>query len=1070
MNRFRPLRSPSLQIALAYAVLAGAWIASSDDWVEKLSRDSETLAALQHWKGLGFVLVTAALLYALVRSYERRVVRRDQHLRENTRQYRELVLASPEPMFVFAADTLEFLEVNAACARQYGWSREELLRMTVADIRPPADVARLREHLSTAAESAHRSGDWRHLRRDGSTFDVEVTSHALQFAGRPARFVIAHDVTSERETARRLARLSSLYAASFRTSQTMVRLRERSQAFPELCGLVVEAGGLRGAEVRLWDARRERMERSAGSGSVPDGAAGPLPREWSDGCSHVIGDLLAEAPDLAASERRSAAVLPLREHGEVIGVLLVYSDEPAWFDTDVRSLLEEIAVDFSFTLDRLRADASRAATDSALAESEERFRHLLHSVSDVAWSSTLDGSKLLYVNARVEEVYGRTQRELYQDPGLWLDVIHPEDRERVRSENRELLRLGRSDCEYRIVRPDGSERWIHSRTAVVHDIEGRALRLGGLCSEFTARKQAEHQLELAAVVFERSRESIVLTDERARILAVNPAFTRLFGYREDEVRGQTPSVIRSGRHDAEFYASLWAALREHGHWQGELVDRAKDGSLHPQWTSITAVRSREGALRHYIAIASDLTERRRAEARIQELAWFDSLTGLPNRALLRVRADAALGARATREDGFALLHIGLDEFGSVNESLGHGQGDQVLFEVARRIAAAVPTGSIVARVDGDEFAVWLSTAVQERVLAIAADLRAALRVPLHVGTREIAVTGSVGISCALRDGDDFDTLLRHAAAALSRAKSRARDACEFFQPALSEAVNEQLDVECALRFALERGELELHYQPQVELASGALVGLEALVRWQRPGVGLVPPSKFVAIAERCGLIVPIGSWVLREACRQLRAWRDAGLAPVRVAVNLSAAQLAREDLVETVLGALRAARLEPDALELEITESMLSGESEEVPCRVDELVRHGVEIALDDFGTGYSNLQYLRRFPLHRLKIDRTFVAHLGQDDYDRAIARAIVAVGDALRLRVIAEGVERLEQVHVLRELGCTQGQGFLFARPLPAGDVLSWVRLNAQPSLVERTPGSIAAPVDARADSRPS
>jgi diguanylate cyclase (GGDEF)-like protein/PAS domain S-box-containing protein len=1062
------IRSPAFRIAVAYAVFATAWILGSDAVAGWLAPDGEGALRIQSWKGTAFVAVTTLLLYGLVGRSTRRLQRSEERLAETARQYSEVFASSPEPMWIYDVETLRFLAVNHAAVSRYGWSRDQFLRMTVADVRPEEDVSALHSHIASTPQGPQQSGVWRHRWRNGELREVQIASHSIEFDGRSARFVLAHDVTSERVATRRLERLSRMYATASAAARAMVRLTERERAFPELCSIVVECGGLRAAEVRLRDGPRgaARSRRAAGAGALPDDELVLAQESQANSVldvasprSEVVRELRALAPQLASDERRALARFPLRENGLAIGALLVYADEPDWFDGEVCELLEQIAEEFSFTLEGIRREAARAATEAALVESEERFRHLLHSVGDVAWSATLDGSRLLYVNAAVEEIYGRPAREFYDDPRLWLKAVHPDDLEIVRHGNERMHSEGRADYEHRILRPDGAQRWVQSRTVLVRDGVGRLVRIGGLLSDITARKDAERELELAAAVFEKSREVIMVTDAQRRLLAVNPAFEELSGYRAAEVLGCDPRLLKSGRQDEAFYAAMWRDLAANDHWHGELWNRHKSGRSYPQWTAITAVRGADGAVSNYIAIGSDLTDRKHAEASIERLQWFDALTGLANRAQFGVRTRAALASAALRERGFALLHVGLDGFSKVNESLGHGPGDSVLRQLAQRLAAAAPQGSLLARIDGDEFALWIEGGSTELALEAAEGLRIAVREPLELDGQELSLTACIGVSCAPRDADDLESLMRFAAAALSRAKNSGRDACQFYQPELNAAVSEQLELESALRLALPRGEFELHYQPQVDLRDGRLVGFEALLRWNRPDHKPMSPARFVPVAERCGLIVELGAWVLDEACRQLREWRAEGFHELRVAVNVSAAQLVRGDFVDTVRRALDKHELPPRALELEVTESALVDDIDGVVGRLEALAKLGVEFALDDFGTGYSNLSYLKRFPIQRLKLDRSFVTHIVDDEYDEAIARAVVAIGRALKLEVLAEGVETAAQAEHLCALGCAQGQGYLYSRPLAAGAVPGWIALHGAAHL---WPARASAPAD--------
>jgi diguanylate cyclase (GGDEF)-like protein/PAS domain S-box-containing protein len=1055
LQALRLLRRSVLAIPIAYALTGYAWILWSDEVVHGLSKDPDTLNWMQSWKGLFYVTATSVALFLILRKATRALATRDQQLAERERQYHDLFSCSPEPMLVFDRESLAVLDVNDAAVIKYGWPRNEFIGMSIAALRPEAEVPRLKEFLAGERGTLEEAGLWRHRLRDGREVDVEVRSHSIQFNGRSARFVLLHDVTDRLRAQKRETRLTALYATALRCAQSIVRLEEREPTFVELCRTVVESGGLLGAEVLLWDKDGPGTRRIAFAGNVPpEELAVSIERtcvtDARRGRSTVCRDLAAVSPALAADGRRSVAVVPLREAGQPVGALSVYAEDPSWFDEELVALIEELAIDFSFTLDRLRLQAARTAVEAALVDSEERFRHLLHSVTDIAWSATLAGDRLLYANAAVETVYGRPLHDFYDDPALWLKCTHPDDIERVKLEDRRMRELGRAEYEYRIVRPDGEVRWVLARTALLLDANGAPARVGGLLSDITARKQSEQQLELAAAVFRESREAILLADHRANVLAVNPAFSAITGYTDAEVRGRNPRFLQSGRQSPEFYRQMWREISERGHWQGEIWNRGKFGDVYPQWMSVTAVRDRGGRPTHYIAIASDLTERKRAEARIERLARFDSLTGLANRSLLRLRAEAGLAERKGPGQGFALLHIGLDEFSTINDSLGHGLGDVVLVQLAMRMQRAAPAGAVIARIDGDEFALWVPCDDSACSRDIADQMRTAMRQPLELEGRKLTVTASVGVACCPRDATDFDSLMRFASAALSHAKTAGRDGCESFQPTINADACERLDLESGLRQALDRREFELHYQPQIELETGQVVGFEALLRWNRGAAGTVPPSKFIPVAERSGLIGPIGAWVLDEACRQARAWRDAGLQPVRIAVNLSAPQLADDSLVGLVRQTLEKHSLPAEALELEVTESMLIAEADVVARRLAALADLGVELALDDFGTGYSNLSYLKSFPLSRLKLDRSFVVHVLDDARDQSIARAVIAVGRALDLDVIAEGIESPAQAFYLKQMGCDLGQGYLYARPMPARDIPGWFRTHSTRSLV--------------------
>jgi diguanylate cyclase (GGDEF)-like protein/PAS domain S-box-containing protein len=584
------------------------------------------------------------------------------------------------------------------------------------------------------------------------------------------------------------------------------------------------------------------------------------------------------------------------------------------------------------------------------------------------------------------------------------------------------------------------ERLVGERTLSLREANER------LVAEVAERARAESALRLSATVFEASADAICVTDADSRILSVNGAFERITGYAAEEVVGATPRVLKSGRHDKAFYERMWAALRARGEWQGEVWNRRKDGHVYPEWLTVSAVRDDDGQTRHYVGISTDMSERKAAEERIEFLAHHDALTELPNRVLLRDRFEQA-SAHAQRDgSAVALVFLDLDHFKTINDSLGHPVGDRMLQAVAKRLVGALRKGDTVCRLGGDEFVLLLGDvhgpADVERT---ARKVLACMKEPIDLGDQTLHTGCSMGLSLYPADGADFDTLLQEADTALYSAKEAGRGVYRFFTPEMNESALERIKLESQLRRALDRDELRLHYQPQVDLASGRLVGVEALLRWQSPELGLVLPGKLVPVAEQSGLIVPIGEWVLREACRQLREWLEAGLGVVPVAVNISALQMQREGFVESVRSVLRESGAPPEGLELELTESMLARDVEGTTATLTRLKDLGLQLAIDDFGTGYSSLGYLERFAVDRLKIDQSFVRAIGHGRDDAAIVRAVIQMARALDLATMAEGVETEAQAAFLRAEGCEGAQGFHFGRPVPPEEILRLVESGA-------------------------
>ncbi len=564
---------------------------------------------------------------------------------------------------------------------------------------------------------------------------------------------------------------------------------------------------------------------------------------------------------------------------------------------------------------------------------------------------------------------------------------------------------------------------------------------GGLMLRTAAQnRQSRQRIELLAKVFEHSGEAIMLTDHQHHIIDINPAFTEQTGYTRADVAGRQPAdVLTSSRTTPAEVEAIATAVRTQGHWRGEIWDRDSRGREFPKWLSITVLRDAAGQVTHHISSSIDVTEVKQAEARMQHLAHHDTLTQLPNRVLLLARLEQAMAEARRGGDELAMLFIDMDRFKNINDTLGHQVGDGLLVEVGQRLRALVRDSDIVARLGGDEFVLVL-TGVGERGAAAAASvakkLMQALGRPYPVGGHELHSTPSIGIGIFPADGDDPDTLMKNADTAMYHAKGAGRNNFQYFTPAMNAARGERLALEVGLRSAIERQQLSLHYQPQVDVASGRVVALEALVRWQHPELGWIPPLKFIPIAEDTGLIESIGAWVLEVALAQVARWRAAGHAQLRVAVNLSAHQLRGDSFASAVAQSLHRHALPGQALELEVTESVAMRD----PARTAELLRQlrafGVALAIDDFGTGYSSLAYLKQLPLSCLKLDRSFVMDIEHDANDAAICTASIQMAHSLGLAVVAEGVETATQLDFLRRLGCDMVQGYYISQPMPAAE----------------------------------
>lgn len=553
--------------------------------------------------------------------------------------------------------------------------------------------------------------------------------------------------------------------------------------------------------------------------------------------------------------------------------------------------------------------------------------------------------------------------------------------------------------------------------------------------DITARRQTDRQLRLAAKAFESSNEAILVTDPDNRILAVNRAFCAITGYEEAEALGQTPALLASGRHDPAFFENMWQQLRQRGQWSGEIWNRRKNGDIFPEWLNISVLLNEQGEISHYVALFTDISERKEQEARVQHLAEYDALTDLPNRVLINDRLQQAIRQAELRQGQLAVLFVDLDHFKNINDTLGHSLGDELLKQAASRLGAAVGALDTVGRTGGDEFVLILPAIDQPGEAAqVAERVLAAMQQPFELGSHQLSVSCSIGISLMPDDGRDIQNLLMNADLAMYHAKAHGRSTFRFYTREMNVEVAERLHLETRLRRAIEHGELYLVYQPQFNMSGERLLGCEALVRWRDPEHGLIMPSRFIPIAEDTGLVVPLGRWVLREACRQAAQWYESGLRPVRMAVNVSARQLTRPDFVDDVRDALQASGLPGYCLEVEVTESTLMEDADFAARQLAVIKAMGVRLSIDDFGTGYSSLAYLKRFAPDTIKIDRSFIIDLPQDEENAAIVSAIVHLANALGMDTLAEGVEHPQQQAYLGKLGCSAMQGYLLGAPLSA------------------------------------
>jgi diguanylate cyclase (GGDEF)-like protein/PAS domain S-box-containing protein len=704
----------------------------------------------------------------------------------------------------------------------------------------------------------------------------------------------------------------------------------------------------------------------------------------------------------------SAAPIRNRE-GQIVGVVLVFRD-----------VTQEYA---------LRQQAR---------ENEERFRALFDQAAVGMAQVDRTSGALVRLNHRFAEIVGYPMADL--EHLKWSDLTDLDDREADVAGWSRLAsgEIGEFAREMRLLRGDGSVVWVSVTVSAMGRSGSAAAHNVVIVQDITERRRTEQELRIAAAAFE-SEEGMMVTDANEIILRVNRAFTAMTGYPPEDVLGRSPRMLKSGHHDRSFYRQMWETLDRDRYWRGEIWNRRKNGEVFPAWQTISAVMSPDGRVSHYVSAFTDISERKEAEEKIRNLAFYDPLTQLPNRRLLIERLGLALSVSARNRRHGALLFLDLDSFKVLNDTEGHDVGDQLLVEVARRLRASVRGGDTVARLGGDEFVVMLEDLNEDDDTAVAQaeivgqKIRETAARPYLLKNHEYHGSVSIGI-CLFRDGQEtVDDLLKRADVAMYQAKASGRNTLRFFQPEMEQALVERAAMEDELRRVLHHDQLVLHYQPQID-ENDRVLGAEALLRWEHPQRGLVSPAEFIPLAEETGLIVPIGRWVLETACNQLREWqRNPATCDLVLAVNVSARQFRQPDFVEQIEEVLQSSGASPVRLKLELTESVVLDDVADTIEKMKALKVLGVGFSMDDFGTGYSSLSYLRRLPLDQLKIDRSFIRDVETNTGDAVIVQTIIGMANSLGLKVIAEGVESEAQRQFLSNHGCPTFQGYLFSRPVP-------------------------------------
>jgi diguanylate cyclase (GGDEF)-like protein/PAS domain S-box-containing protein len=966
-----------------------------------------------------------------------------------------------DAVLVVELDAGRVVEANELAHEFLGRSHEELLNLHCHDfIELFPSQAAWRAWVDTFTAGGMHVEETRFRRKDGSWFPVEASLRQVRGEGRVFLVAVVRDITRRKQ------------------DEARIRLdREQQKALREILEIGIGDGELKERLGRCLDrllgvSWLTLLPKGGIFDLPPDGqglrlvAERNLPDELLTRCARVqLGVCLCGRAAQAGATQFAHCVdhrhdidfpgmddhghynLPLRCGAEVVGVLVLYLPHHHPRIAEEQDFLEAVADALASLLRRDRVEAALAESRNRLGDSEAHIRLLLDSTAEAIFGVDLD-ERCTFVNRSCLDLLGYEHpEELLGHPIHALIHHHYPDSTPYPATDCKAMpaqlggrRIHVDDEVY--WRKDGSalpvEYWSHP---IIR--EGRVEGAVVTFLDITQRRRDEESLRLAAKVFENTQEGVIITDARARILSVNRAFAAITGYDIGEVLGESPAILSSGRHDGEFYRALWDSLREKGHWQGEIWNRNKSGEIYPEWLAISTVHDDRGEVANYVGIFTDISQMKHSEAQLEYLAHHDSLTDLPNRALFQSRLGHAIHIARRHGQRLGLLFLDMDGFKNINDSLGHPAGDELLQAIARRMTEHLRAMDTLARLGGDEFVILVENLRDSKEAAIVAqNVLNLLTKPFRLETgQEVFIGASIGISLFPDDAEDATQLVRNADAALYQAKAQGRNTYRFYTEALTHSANERMRLESSLRRALEHNEFVLHYQPQISLRDGRLIGAEALVRWQSPEGGLTPPARFIPVAEETGLIRPLGEWVLRTACAQFRAWREAGLPDITLAVNLSSRQFEKHDLAECIGGILAETGHPASRLELEITESAIMERGEQAIDTLAQLKRLGVNLSIDDFGTGYSSLAYLKRFAVDKLKIDQNFIHDIPHNLDDNEIAATIIAMARNLKLHVLAEGVETEEQLAFLQLHGCDAYQGYLYSPPVPAAEFVKFL-----------------------------
>jgi len=1061
----RPLtigKSATLRVVRFYLLFGCAWILVTNGIVLLFGGIGFLPFVIGMAKDLFFVFLTGIALFVYMTRWAHASLEEADTLNNRLIQLSKF---ANDIVFLFD-DTGKIIEANDRAVEAYGYPLSVLMTMTVDQLRRKGSG--WRGNWDNVLRQGEVRFESNHQRSDGSEFPVEVSSRRVNMADRIVVQSIVRDISARKEAERRIIDLKDVYSALSQTNQTIVRVGNQEELFRDICNIAIEFGHFQLAWIGMVDPATKMVVPVAMAGSEvaylegvqvsvdadSELSTGPSGHAIVSGTHVIANDLRVSMQGKPWQDRwekfdlKSSAGFPLLFQGNAVGALTLYSNQPAFFTDDLVKLLDEMAMDISFAMDRMEADRERLRLQEELAASNARVQGMIEGTQDMVMA--VDTDLRLTLCNHVHRSFLTTGDCIDFQPGLRMDewsTKHSNDLTILVANFKRALQ-GESLLECWSSTRLGNETHFESFFAPLLSPDGELIGAFHIGKNVSEHKRMESELRKLTTAVEQSPVTVVITDTDGAIQYVNPSFTSSSGYTAAEALGKNPRILKSGNTSKELYQEMWKSITKGLPWYGLFHNKRKDGSMYWEDAVVAPVRDTSGAITQYIAIKQDITSRLEAEERASFLAFHDPLTRLPNLTMGRTYMESAMAAADKAGRLSALLSLDVDNFKRINDSLGYQIGDLLIQAIAKRLQACLRETDFLIRTGGDEFLIVLflvSDHVEiDRIATMI--LEQASSSFFSIEGFELSVTLSIGVAAYPTDGQNFDNLHKQANMAMAVAKKAGRNGYRFYTGKMESDASEYLLILNGLRRALERGEFILHYQPQFSIATGKIVGAEALIRWVHPELGIIPPGRFIDIAEDSGLIVEMGQWVLQTACRQAAHWRQLGLGELVVAVNLSAVQFKRAGLPEDIRQALADAELPPSSLKLELTESILIENNAKVTSILKQLKALGVGLSLDDFGTGYASFAYLRHFDLDELKIDQSFIREVSTNKGDEQIIHSIIDLAKGFGLRTVAEGVEDADALQIVRDAGCDFAQGFYLARPMTNDNLIASLQSRFQ------------------------